>query len=291
MAVLSGLATAFGLAWSSLRTWSWKPDADCAYQLSMPLDDIGYAASELPPQLVCIGGGQVEFTNPLWAGPVLLAGIVISVSCGVVAVRYSENQVEAKRSPALIVLCASLVALGIGAALTPMHADGLIEAARRNHDVRIATPSLPPPPRASETPSPPASASQARRDLVELGRIAKRAGGDHLLWPQASRVTSASCQDGGKPGTMYFLNGRFTTRDMDDVHGPAEVRQVSEANEKVASRMVKAWATSGLLAEIEPLHGEWYFGVPPGSPLTTVHIGFTNAVGRLSVTTRCAVRA
>lgn len=290
MAVLSGLATAFGLAWSSLRTWSWKPDADCAYRLSLPLDDIGYATSGLPPQLVCVGGGQVEFTNPLWAGPVLLAGLVIGVGCGVVAVRYSENQVEARRSPALIVLCAGLLALGIGAALTPVHANELIEAARRNHDSAVAASSLPPPPRASDPPSPSASASRARGDLAELGRIAKRAGGDDLLWPEAPKVTSTSCQEGGKLGTMYFLKGQFTTRDMDDVHGPAAVQQVSEANEKVASRMVKAWSTSGLLTEFEPLHGEWYFGVPPGSPLTTVHIGFTNAVGRLSVTTRCAVR-
>lgn len=89
---------------------------------------------------------------------------------------------------------------------------------------------------------------------------------------------------------MFFLTAGFTTRDMDDMHGPVEVLAVSRANEQVAARIMDAWLAGGLLTGAEPLHGEWYFATPAGSPLETAHLGFTDAVGKMSVVSRCAVR-
>lgn len=113
-------------------------------------------------------------------------------------------------------------------------------------------------------PAAPVSAAKARAALTELGRSARRAGGEGLLWPKRPVISSEQCEDGTQPGTMFLLRARFTTRDMDDVHGPSEVLQVSQASRRVAARVVDAWLAGELLAGIEPLHGEWDFTMPAG---------------------------
>lgn len=67
------------------------------------------------------------------------------------------------------------------------------------------------------------------------------------------------------------------------------VESARQANERVAARIVDAWLAGDLLTGIEPLHGEWYFTMPAGSPLYTAHVGFTDAIGELRVLSQCAV--
>lgn len=109
------------------------------------------------------------------------------------------------------------------------------------------------------------------------------------LWPKRPVISSEQCEDGTQPGTMFLLRARFTTRDMDDVHGPSEVLQVSQANERVAARItmpgwrVNCWPASNrcMASGISPC--------PRGSPLYTAHVGFTDAIGEFRVLSQCAV--
>lgn len=271
------------------RTWRWDPREDCAIELALPWEEIGVAADVFPPQLTCVGGDRVTFANPLWTGQLLVVGVTVVIICALVS-RWYRQERAAKRAVAVIVTCAVVAALGVAGVIGAGDPRPRVESARQDIQPPVQKPWLSgPAPTASSTPAAPVSAAKARAALTELGRSARRAGGEGLLWPKRPVISSEQCEDGTQPGTRFLLTARFTTRDMDDVHGPSEVLQVSQANERVAARIVDAWLAGDLLTGVEPLHGEWYFTMPAGSPLYTAHVGFTDAIGELRVLSQCAV--
>lgn len=273
------------LAW---RTWSWDWQEDCAVRLSLPWEEVGVAADAFPPQLTCVGGDRVEFTNPLWMGQLLVAGVAVVIVCALMSLWYRRKQ-EAEGPVSVLVTSAVVAVLGVAGVVWAGNPWTSMESARRSIQPTVPPRPSAPTPTASSTPVMRVSAAEARAALTELGRSSRRAGGGGLLWPKRPVVTSAECREAGRTGTIFVLTARFTTRDMDDVRGPTQVLKVSRANERVAARIVDAWLAGGLLTDVEPLHGEWYFNTPAGSPLDTAHVGFADAVGEFRVASRCAV--
>lgn len=295
LTVALGSITAGAYLALALRSWAWDWDEACASRLGVSVTQVGAARQGFPPQLACARDDLVVFTNPLWTGPALVVALGVTVLCLVVAMWHVRVEPAAEGAGLLVVVGALVVTATLGWAGYIADARGVAEAARQR--VAAQVPQLPGPvpaqpvPTATSTASPrPASASRARADVVSLGRKATQIGGDDLIWPLRPTITQTRCVDGGRAGTVFFLKARFTTRDPDDVHGPAEMGALSRDNERIAGVIVDAWVRTGLVAGPERLHGEWHLGIPAGSPLDTVQVGFTDGIGDLSVASRCAVR-
>lgn len=186
------------------RTWSWDPREDCAIQLSMPWEEVGVATSAFPPQLTCVGGDRVEFTNPLWTGQLLVACVAVVIVCALVALWYGrEHRTEAPVP--LLVISVVVAVLGVAGVVSAGDPRGHVENARDGIEPTARQTWQPgSTPTATSTPAVAVSAVEARAAMAELGRSARRAGSG-VLWPRQPTITSAKCQDAGRAGTIFFL--------------------------------------------------------------------------------------
>lgn len=289
-----GSATLLGGGWLELMTDSYDVAGECAGRLHVDEVQVVWAQIPFPPQLWCLSGDVAQPTVPAWTDALLVLGITSTLVCIAAALRSLPGSRTTARWLLAVIVVVGLS--GTGGAAWSFAQQAPADAVERARVAASRTPEASPTALPQAIPSPTPSAEPtttlpaARAALAELGRVA-RAGRTDLVWPDEPAVQSAPCTlaDGGS-GSVLSLTGRFTTRDMADVKGPAEVLEVSRANERVAAELVDDWLASGLLRGSDVLHGEWYLGAPDGGPVESAHVGFTDAVGEFRVVSHCASR-
>jgi hypothetical protein len=295
-AVVLASASLIGAGWVWLQTATYDVVEDCASRLGVDEFRVAWSEVAFPPQLWCLSGDLVQASVPAWADASLVLGVAATVVCAVAAVGLASGTRPPARS--LVAVCVAIGLAGVGGAALALVQQPPADAVARARVAAAQAPPTSPTPRpgsggvpsATPTVPPPTTVTAAKSALAALSRIARRSDAT-LVWPEEPHVSATDCElANGTNGTVLSLTGRFTTQDMATVRGPAEVLEVSRANEKAARQLVDDWLTSGWVAGVDILHGEWYLGGPAGGPIESAHVGFTDAVGFIQVTTQCASR-
>ncbi|GAA2179162.1 hypothetical protein GCM10009785_04750 [Brooklawnia cerclae] len=283
-------------------------DATCASQSDDPGWQAVYAQTSFPPQAWCLSGDVADPWVPLWTGPALVCGLTLTLLLGLMALYWHgrDHDVRIPHQQAAGVVTAVLL-LGLVAAALVSDPKPPADAVARAH--ALTSPSSSPTEPSSrssgtEIPTTPATsaptslapavpAAAVRDDMSGLQRIAEQTGGPELLWPSPLAVTEAPCTDtSGTSGTLVTLTGMFTTRDLDTATDNVDFLEITQANEQVAEQIVDAWTASGLVAGVaDKMHGEWYTGGGDRGTIDLAHVGFTDGVGDIRVTGRCATYA
>jgi len=278
-------ATFLDGCWTWLTSASWDSTQSCAVRLGVDDSQVVFVNTVFPPQLWCLSGDRAEPSVAGWAGALLIVVITATVISGLVAGWHAWGS----RERPVLVSCLVIGLTGVGGALLMLAQHPPQDAVERAHVAATRAPTpRPTPPSAQPGTRPRITAPIAKATVSVLAQVvtARRPG---LVWPQRPAITQADCSlADGTSGTRFLLNARFTTRDLAEVHGPTELLKVSQANEQVAGLIVHDWLASGLVAGVDQVHGEWFLGAPTGGAVDAAHIGFTDAVGTLSVTTVCA---
>lgn len=291
--LVASMATLLGAIRMWLGLLRWDVVGDCARQLGVDESRATFAEISFPPQLWCLAGDVAEPQLPTWTGPALIAGITGSLILGVITIWQFRTPASRVWSAAA---CGLIGIAGLVGALAVVNPQPPAEAVEQAHELARSphpsgSPPTTPPSAPPTSPTPTVSSRAAKSTLTTLGRIAQQAGGAELDWPQRPELSQTDCRlTDGSTGAVFFLDARFTTTDMDEVHGPVEMAEVSQANERTGQHIVDAWVASGLLSGVEVLHGEWYLSSTASSPVERAHVGFTDGVGELRVQTFCAQR-
>ncbi len=294
LAAITGLIGSYLL----LAAGHWDAAEECASQLGVGESVVAVAGRAFPPQSWCVTEYAVEPCAPVWVGPVMVLALTAAALCALVATRHWWS--APARPWAVVVAALAVGVLGTAWAVSLFDPDPAPEllASTREELRNRPVPESPPPvtPTAPSIPVDPTAppevpADAAREVLNQLDRVASTAAGRTAVWPARLDASESPCElSSGATGVLITLTGRFTARDPGQVHGRAEMAELSRANERLAGHIVDAWTASGLLATGDVLHGEWWLASPTGSPVSTAHVGFTDGIGELRVTSYCARR-
>lgn len=292
-AVLAAIST-LGASWSVVVAGHWDVTEECALQLAVAESQVAVAGRAFPPQTWCISLDTVEPSAPAWMGSALVLALTATIACALVYGWRAHG--SARRSWAMVTVVLIVLAGGLtGAAvlLDPNPDPATVASARAELRARPTPPIASLQPTASSTPhstepSTP-SADQARALLGRLAQAASTAVGTDGLWLASPRLERADCElTGGASGTVVSLTARFSARDPAEVHGRQAMAELSAANQQIGEAIVDAWVRSGSLTEPDVIHGQWWLGGRPGSPIETAHVGFLDGIGDLRVSSYCA---
>lgn len=284
-AVAAGAVAAVIAIYLSLYAHPWYPEGECASRLESGVDAASFVDVGFPPQVWCVSLDTVQKWGGSELDGIFWLAAAVSVACVIIAV---DGGWGASRRPTVgvLVTAGATVIAGLGLAIWTVNASpsaAQIEQARTDIHTRIRPmPSVPPPA---------IPADQARADQQRLVQLARASVGKEVLWPKGPHTSAEACTlASGGAGVMISSTAQFTTRLLADVHGADEMYALEHANEKVAAQIADAWSASGMAGDAEMIHREWWFGGKPSTSIETAHLGFTNGIGELRISSYCARR-